>query len=238
MTEYPKVLVGVTVYEDKDYIFDEFYANVKNLSYPNYEVLIVDNSATKKYYSKLKRRGVPVVHVNRGANSRVAHAKSLNKIRDHFLAGDYEYWMSIESDLIPPVGIIERLMKHDKDTVGCMYNIGYADNTQEPPRPCLFVTVVNEETKSISTKNLNPKEGFGLFGKGVMPIHGCGIGCSLVKRHILEKIPFQYNTDVDTVMHSDVLFYMDMHNMGLQNHVDTDIFIPHFNSKWGNVKDI
>lgn len=234
----PKVLIGVTIYEDKDYIFKEFYENIKNLTYDNYELLIVDNSATKKYYSKLKRMGVPVIHVNRGANSRVAHAKSLNKIRDYLLKNDFDYWMSIESDLIPPVDIIERLMAHDKDSVGCMYNIGYPDSVAEPPRPCLFVTKVDENTKTLSTRNLSPEEGFSLFGKGVIPIHGCGIGTTLVKRHVLEKISFKYELNIDKVVHSDVLFYMDMHNLGMKAHVDTNIIVPHFNSKWSEVKDI
>lgn len=238
MTEYPKVLVATTIYEGKDYIFERFWNNLKNLTYPNYEILIVDNSKTKKYYSKLKRMGVPVVHTKRGANSREAHAKSLNKIREHVLKGGFDYWLSVESDLIPPIDIIQRLMKHDKDSVGCMYNIGYADSTTEPPRPCLFVTQVDEVAKSISTRNLTAEEGFGIFGKGVIPIHGCGIGTCLIKRHILVKIPFQFNTEVDRIMHSDVLFYMDMHNMGLKNHVDTDIIIPHFNSNWNKVKDV
>lgn len=244
MSKNPKVLVATTIYEGKDYVFDLFYNNLKKLDYDNYDILIVDNSRTKKYYSKLKRKGVPVVHVNRGLNSRVAHAKSLNKIREVFLKGDYDYWLSVESDLIPPVDIIQRLMGHDKPAVGCMYTIGYADSKSEPPRPCLFVTeqIPGEKDsfgrQQLRTRNLNPEEAYPLFGSGVMPIHGCGIGTCLIKREILEKFPFKYELNTPKVMHSDVLFYMDLHNAGIQNYVDTDVIVPHHNSNWNLVKDI
>lgn len=240
----PKVLVATTIYEGKDYIFKEFYENIKKLEYDNYDILIVDNSRTKKYYSKLKRMGVTVVHVNRGANSRIAHAKSLNKIREVFLKGDYDYWLSVESDLLPPVDIIQRLMKHDKPAVGCMYNIGYEYSKSEPPRPCLFVTepipgeVNAAGNQMLRTRNLSPEEAFPLFGSGVMPIHGCGIGTCLIKKEILEQFEFKYELNAPKVMHSDVLFYMDLHNAGIQNYVDTDIMIPHHNSDWNKVADI
>lgn len=232
----PKVLVGVVTYEGKDYVWDKFYNNIKNFSYPDFEVMIVDNSRTKKYYLKLKKRTKEdkrfhVHHVSRGDTSREAQAKSLNKIRDYALENDFDYFLSLESDLIPPRDVIERLISHNKQVVGCVYLIGYADSEAQPPRPCLF-----GHNGKDGTKNLTKEQGYGMFGTGVQPIHGCGIGVTLIHKSILQKIRFWYILD-KPVKHSDVLFFMDYHNKGYQAYVDTDMIIPHYNSKWDHVVD-
>lgn len=237
---HPKVLVGITIYEGKDYVWEKFYDNIKNFSYPNYQVLIVDNTSHKKYYQKLLKRTknnplVTVVHTERGGTSREAQARSLNIIRDECLRGGYDYFLSLESDLIPPRDIIERLISHDKPVVGCVYLIGYDYSDSQPPRPCLFGVKKNDEGGA-STFNYPPEQGFSFFGRGVVPIHGCGIGVTLISRKILERFRFWYDLN-PPIKHSDVLFYMDLHNNGIQNYVDTDMIIPHYNSAWDLVTD-
>ena len=237
----PKVLIGVVTYEGKDYIWDKFWKNLTQLSYPNFDVMIVDNSATKNYYHQLKKKKtkgfdrVTVAHVNRGQTSREAQAKSLNKIRKKALDEGYDYFLSIESDLLPPKDIIERLICHRVGVVGCIYLIGYEGSKNQPPRPCLF-GVRRDRTGLVKTFNYPPKEGFGFFGNGLQQIHGCGIGTTLIRREILEKFKFWYHLE-PPVKHSDVLFYMDLHNHGYPAYVDTDIIIPHYNSKWDDVPD-
>lgn len=236
----PKVLVGIVTYEGKSYVDGLFYDNILKLSYPNHDVMIVDNSATKKYSSKLKKRfkknkNYLVEHVNRGSNSREAQAKSLNKLREVFLAGDYDYLMLIESDLIPPRDIIERLISHQVSVVGSIYLIGYANSKEQPPRPCLF-GVKNDEVKGIHTFNYPPSEGFAFFGNGLIQVHGCGFGSTLIKRRIIEEFKFWYDLN-PPIKHSDVLFYMDLHNNGIPIYVDSNLIIPHYNSNWNEVLD-
>ncbi|WP_298752985.1 glycosyltransferase family A protein [uncultured Arcobacter sp.] len=239
-TSLPKVLVATTVYEDKDYIFDKFLDNARNLDYPNFHVLIVDNSKTRDYYKVLKKKtknmdNVTIVHVPRGKHSREGVANGLNYIRDYVINNDYDYWMSIESDLIPPKNIISRLMMHQKPIVGCMYVIGYIDNEKQPPRPCLF-QLRRQKNGELETYNLPPQEGYEYFGKGLTKVHGCGIGTALMHKFLLKKIKFWYMDS--QIKHSDVFMYMDLHNMGYDVWLDSDIIIPHYNSKWDNVKDI
>ena len=237
---FPKVLVGVVTYDKKGYMDDLFYGNIEGMSYPNFDVIIVDNSSDKKYYSKLKRRfknkkNYVVKHVSRGDTSREAQAKSLNKLREHFLAGDYDYLMLIESDLVPPKDIIERLMNHKVSVVGSVYLIGYADSKTQPPRPCLF-GVKRKEGGEAKTFNYPPSEGFAMFGKGLIQVHGCGFGSTLMKRDIIERFRFWYDLN-PPIKHSDVLFYMDMHNATIPIYVDSDMIIPHYNSDWNQVTD-
>lgn len=237
----PKVLVGITIYEGKDYVWDKFYENLRKFTYPNFEVLIVDNSSNKAYYKKLlkktkKHPNTKVVHVDRGGTSREAQARSLNYIRDYFLDNNFDYFLSLESDLLPPTDIIERLISHNKLVVGCIYLIGYAHSESQPPRPCLFGVKPNPNGGFTGTFNYPPEEGFGFFGNGVVPIHGCGIGVTLIARKILERFRFWYDLN-PPIKHSDVLFYMDLHNNGYVVYVDTDMIIPHYNSEWDLVTD-
>lgn len=228
-------------YDGKDYIWDKFYENIKNLSYPNYDILIIDNTAGREYFKLLKKRtkkesNIIVEHVLRGGTSREAQAKSLNRIREFILNNRYEYFMSIESDLIPPRDIIERLMCYKCPVVGTTYLIGYADSKTQPPRPCIFATRKGKNGRT-ETYNLKPHEGFAIFGTGLQQVHGCGLGCTLIKRSVLEKVRFWYILDPPP-KHSDVLFYMDLHNMKIPIYMDTNLIVPHYNSDWKRVKDI
>lgn len=230
----PKVLVGVVTYEGKDYIWNKFSSNLKNLSYPNHDILFVDNTKNKRYTKKINKEGFECIHVKRGETSRESQADSLNVIRKRFIDGGYDYLMLIESDLIPPKDIIERLMSHNKLVVGCIYLIGYDYSDSQPPRPCLFSARKDKNGKS---ETYNVPRGFDYFGKGLTKIHGCGFGTTLIHKNIINKFKFWYYLE-GTVKHSDVLFYMDLHNNGYSAYVDTNIIIPHFNSDWKDVKDI
>lgn len=239
MSSSNKVLIGIVTYDGKDYIWDKFWRNIQRLSYPNVDIVIVDNTPSKYYYSKLKRRvkhlkNVTVYHTKRSPTSREAMCKSLNKLREHFLEGDYSHLMMIESDLVPPVDIVERLMSHNEGVIGSIYLIGHDDMKGQPPRPCLFGI---DREKQGATKNLSPEIGFAYFGKGVVPIHGCGFGSTLFKRWVIERFMFTYDLG-KPVKHSDVMFFKDYHNSGYQAYVDTDMIIPHYPSKWDEVKDI
>ena len=233
-----KVLLSIVTYENKDYIWNEFINNINNLSYDNYDVIIVDNSKNINYYETLKTRlkdtNYIVKHVSRGDTSREAQAKSLNCIRDYFLNGDYDYLMNIESDLIPPINIIERLMSRDKLVVGGLYNIGFYNNPKEPLRPCLFG--IKKINGILKTFNIPPSDGWSFFGNGLIKIHGMGIGCVLIHKLIIQKFKFWFYLD-KVVKHSDVLFYMDLRNNGYDVFIDTDIIIPHYNTDWKYVKD-
>lgn len=236
MTEYPKVLVGITVFDGKEYIWDKFYENLKKLDYPNYDIMVVDNSASKKFYKKLLKQGVPITHIKRAETSREALADAQNVIRDKVLSEDYDYLLFVESDLLPPRDIIQRLMRHNQLSVGVMYYIGYHYNPREPPRPCLF-GLDRRADGSLGTKNLPPQEGWAFFGHGLVKIHGCGFGTTLIKRVLLEKYKFWHSLE-KPIKHSDVLWYMNLHNDGYSAYVDTDIVVPHHNSDWNKIKDI
>lgn len=230
----PRVLIGVCTYEGKDYIWPKFKENLAQLSYPNYDVMIVDNGKDNKYARRIKKECDFIVkHIPRAINSRIGHAESLNTIRDYFLANNYDYLLLVESDLLPPVDIIERLLVTGKDVIGCMYYIGHHWDEKRQPTACLFKV----DPKTGKTRRVTREEGWKMYGTGVQPIHGCGIGTTLVARSIIEQYKFWWHLS-NPPKHSDVLFFADLHNDGIQAYVNTDVIIPHYASDWDKVKDI
>ena len=72
MMEKPKVLVGCPIYDGKDYIIDRYIERIKNFTYENYDILLVDNSKTKDFAKKVKDLGVPVVKLKWMENSKLS----------------------------------------------------------------------------------------------------------------------------------------------------------------------
>ena len=244
--DYPKVLVGIVTYEGKHYIFPKCYEAVKSFSYPNYDWVIIDNSESTKYYHKLRRLDYKnVKHIKREEHSRDTLSKSQNYIRQIAVDEGYDYVLFVESDLIPPTGIIERLMAYNVPVVGSTYFIG----TGKVKLPCIFLEHkigVMKGTRLIGTipesfdrdakKVLNIKEVEDFLGTGLRQVHGCGLGTMLVRTSILKRFPFWTDERFDN-KHSDVYWYMDLSNNSIPVYVDTNIIIPHYPSKWDDVKD-
>lgn len=234
--KYPKVLVAAPTFEGKDYCLKDWIDRVKNLTYPNYDYCLIDNSDGTSYTKKLRMKGIKAYHVSRGENSRQAIANAQNFIRKKVLDEGYDYWLSVESDLLPPKDIIERLMIRNKPVIGVIYMIGFANNPSQPQRPCVFV--LDQKNGGImGTRNINPQEGMQLVGTGVQRVHGVGLGCTLIKRWLLEKFVFWHDQRFNN-KHSDVYFYMDLHNSSIPVYVDTNIIVEHRNQPWNLVKDM
>lgn len=233
---YPKVLVAAPIYDGKDYSFKKWYASILKLDYPNYDILVVDNSKGLDYTRKLRRLGLKTIHVHRGKNSREAVARATEVIRQYAIKHEYDYWLSSETDIPVPKDIIQLLMRHFKPVVGVMYEIGYPDSKNQPLRPCIFIKKVNQ-VGELYTANLNPTEGYAWFGTGLRQVHGLGLGCVLIDVSVL-KATGRFWWVESMIKHPDVFFYKDLDNLGIPAYVDTNIFLKHYNSKWDYVKDI
>ncbi len=111
----PKILVGCPQHECKEYAFQRWIDNVKALTYPNYDVMVVDNSPTLDFYNRWKY-DVLMSHidVNDGPEKRINW--SMEELRKHFIEGDYVNWLNIESDVIPPHDVIEQMLAWDQGT--------------------------------------------------------------------------------------------------------------------------
>ena len=230
----PKVLVAAPTYSGKHYIFPYWYKNVMELTYPNYGLLIVDNSSNQNYVNRLRREGYKhIMHVDRGENSRIAIARASELIRRQAERNDYDYIMFIETDLLPPKDIIERLMKHEKQVTGAVYEVGIKGSKDAPRRPLLYHKTNESGEWRIDLHS--PEDAYAMLNKGLTEVKACGFGCTLIHKSIFNKYTFKYSPK--TRLHSDMLFYWELDTDGVPVYADTDLIIPHFNQNWINVKD-
>lgn len=245
----PKVLIGVTTYKGKEYIFDRFVRNLQALDYPKHllEVIFVDNSPGFNYVNKIRRRlppGWKAFHIDRGENSRVALTRSQNYIRKYMLDRDHDYLLFVESDLLPDPQALKRLLAHNKPVVGSTYLIG----TDKIQLPCIFMGGVIVKgvpgTRQLGTwpdpetgkKKLDVQEVKDFLNTGLRKCHGCGFGVTLITRELVERFPFWVDRRLSD-KHSDVYWYMDIEQAGIDVFVDTNHMIYHEPIPWDSVKD-
>jgi len=238
MSKMPTVIVATTSYEGKHYAFERWWKAVQEFSYPNLVYLIVDNTADDGNYARKLRRitngKLKVIRAPRLKNSRDTLSYSQNVIREYVLENNYDYWMSVESDVCPPKHTVEQLMIHGKPLVGGMYEIGFTGKTGR--RYCVFITAKKEGGQN-GTRLVTPDEHNQLEKKpGLYKVHGCGIGCTLIRSDIIKKYSFWTDERFDH-KHSDVYFYMDLWNNHVPVHVDSSIICEHHNSDWSLVSD-
>jgi glycosyltransferase involved in cell wall biosynthesis len=222
----PKVLVGCPVYSGKDYIIDRFINRIKELTYENYDILLVDNSETNDFAKKIKSLGINVVKIKYDPNSKKRLVSSRNYLREYALKNGYEYFFNLECDLIPPKDVIEQLMSHNKEVVSGWYYIGSKDNV----RPCLAREWTLVDMQFTYKENIIEDLG----ENRLMKVFLGSFGCSLIHRSVLEKIKFR--TYPTLSHHDDTWFYFDCEKNKIGVYVDTDILIPHFQDyKWDEI---
>src|SRR3989344_8026379 len=116
-----KILVGCPTYEGYNYCLKEYAEQANSLTYTNYDVTLADNSPGKDYAETIKKHGLGVIKGPYSDNVYKRIVESRNLLRQKAIDEDYDYFLSLEQDVIPPKDIIERLMKHGKDIVTGIY---------------------------------------------------------------------------------------------------------------------
>jgi hypothetical protein len=90
---------------------------VRALTYPNLDVLVVDNSTDDSLMRRWQDK-VPMIHVTDAdqVHAMLRITQSMEVIRQHFLAGPYTRWFNLEIDVIPPPDAIERMIWWGRDS--------------------------------------------------------------------------------------------------------------------------
>ena len=224
----PKVLVGCPTAWMKEYCLDDYAQIVKSLTYPNYDILVVDNSPNNGYYNKIKNKGLPIIKDKyfEGAKDRIIHSRNI--LRDYILENNYDYFFSLEQDVVPPKDVIERLLKHNKNIISGVYFNFKIINNERKPTPMLWGKIDEKG-------NLQYLEEEKIFSPQLLKIAACGLGCVLIHRNILEKIKFRYEKESGF---DDVWFSKDARDNNLEIYADTSIRCLHITLREGKWKDI
>lgn len=228
---YPKLLIGVPTAEIKKYCQDRFIASIKMLTYPNKDILFVDNSPTKDNYKQLTDAGFKVIWQNPAGKEKLhILADAHEEIRQYALRGGYEYLFHHESDVFPyDIRIIENLMLHKHEVVAGLYNVMEGSDRK---LSCSLAEMTDDgrEVESIITSMIEDEIGF--ITGGLQRVFNPSLGCTLIKRSALEKFKFRYEKTERAF--PDYFMAVDLFMGGIPVYVDTAMLCEHDNIDWGS----
>lgn len=231
---HPRVLVGCPTAMVKNDSIRAYMKGLEQLTYPQFDVVIEDNSPTKDYAEKLEWLGqkfrekrpecgfrvIHSGHVSPRVRERIVHGR--NALREIFLNGKYDYFFSLEQDIVCPPDTIERLLAHGKEVVGGVYYNVVVLNGKARKVPVLM-TYPNDEYKKLGkaewAKSLEP------FGGKTIEAACIGLGCVLISRATLKKIIFRF-VENDPAF-DDMHFAIDLQKNNIACYADTSIVCEH-----------
>jgi|TARA_B100001971_G_C18219100_1_gene555905 GT2 family glycosyltransferase len=227
-----KVLVGCPTYDRFEYCLDEYAEVIKNLSYPDYDVLLVDDSKTDEYCQRIKSKGIPAVRIKYDEEPKKPIMRIVagrDRLKAEVLNKGYDYLLFIDQDVIPPKDIIEKLLRHNKKMISGIYyktaTMVYRDKKgavvkkKEAPLPMIFgyLSGVKDKMRTISAEDVKESR--------LMKIRSCGTGCLLIHRDVLEKVNFRWLEE--TGASEDTCFCTDALNAGFEIFADTSVKCKH-----------
>lgn len=225
-----KVLVGTPHSEVKNYCFDDFLSTITNLTYNKgeYDILIADNSKEKKNAKKIMKAGVQSIHIKQKQKDiRQYIADSHEALRVAALKGNYDYLVHIESDVFPPLDIIERLLSHQKQIVAAPYFIDFGSESHLMVQQIEKNGDIVRHTANIGQYDINMMDG------KLKKVHSAGLGCIAIHKSVLQRINFRYMKGME--MYPDSVFAADCNAQGFKINLDTSLLCEHRNSSWSEV---
>ena len=111
----PKVLIGCPTSYHSEYALKFYKEGIDKIDYDDYKVLIVENSDpnidNNKYFEKIKQTGLPVIKSKTMKDVRDTIVFSRNLLRAKVLEEDFDYFLSLEQDVIPPPNVIKKFLE-------------------------------------------------------------------------------------------------------------------------------
>lgn len=149
------------------------------------------------------------------------HLHQYQRGRELFLRGPYEAMLVIESDIIPPRDTLKRLAALEVDVAYGVYLFRASP-----------VVNVFERYKIPDARNIGESLTVrGLWEEakqmGVVECSGAGFGCILIRRHVLEEVPFRVEKDGVRGAHCDSYWTRDVYQRGYSMKADTQVICGH-----------
>jgi len=146
-----------------------------------------------------------------------------NQISEYALDNGYDYLFSVDSDIVLPEDALIKMLNYDKDMVSGVY-------IQRIPGT--HTIELYRARDSVSREHIPYED---IRGKGLIEVDGCGFGCLLIKRKVLETVPMPHFVYKEALDHrftysEDVYFCVQAANCGFSIWADTDIQCDHVGS--------
>ena len=190
--KFPKILIAAPQHDSKKYCWNEWKDRVQKLTYPNYDVFLAENSADDSFYKEIKEAGFKSKRVGmdfEGVLKRTTVAHEACRL--YALDNKYDYMLHLETDVIPPFNVIERLLWSCKKVISANYDIFHGKSrkamiqTNEP---------LDRTYRAYRTVPFIEHEEPLFFDGTVKQIYHAGIGCILIHKSVLNMIPFRFNS--------------------------------------------
>jgi len=225
----PKILVGAPHWDLKDYLLERYAKRIKEFDYPNYDILIADNSKDPGHVEVFKKLDLPVIWTGGGMTARERVRDSRNAIRDRVLEGDYDFVFFYDTDIIAPKNILLELLQWGKKVIGGWYYVGI---------PLYARPVVTRNWQTVVANN-EDHDRMGLYKEmaknRLMKSFLGAMGVQLIHRDILERFKFVILPEMDWF--ADSFFFYALERNGIQAYTDTEMLCPHYQTDWAKVKD-
>jgi len=230
----PKILIGIPTYSGKAYCESEFFERVLEISYlkKDFAVLIVDNTRDGGEYAAHLKATYPEFKVLHFESNDVVYKRlfmSHEEIRLQALKMNVNYLLHLESDVIPPKDIIQRLLLARKSIVSPLYHLSLSANRHLVQRNRQWGMAFSDKYSwgyAYGHANSSYVDGT------IKRIQTSGIGCILIHKSVLTAVPFRYRENVDSA--PDSAYAKDLLLAGYENFCDTGTVVKHLNSEdWG-----
>lgn len=238
MKNFPKVLVACPTSAAKNYTAEEWIVNANKFYYPNYNIVMVDNTndlgvnaghlchlANKHFVPERK-----FMVIGPGFNESDSLIKKIcishQECADIAIKGGYTHLLHLESDVIAPPETIDQLIQHNLPVVGALY---YRDSGKS--RRLMAQKHIMRSPKNIIAENFLPEDDVCFIDGTLKKVASIGLGCVLINIDVLKKIKFRYVEGQEAF--PDSYFAEDCFRSNIKIMADTSLICKHNNENWG-----
>ncbi len=220
-----KILVASPTYEGMSYCDEEFLDAIKDLDYPKFDILIVDNSGSVVYFNKLKKiSGIKVIRDNTGEEKNIKRLiSSRNKILKYSVDNNYAHLLMLDSDVIIPKNTLIKLLRQNKDIVTGLYFNFFNSNKMIKCLPVCWKIPTQQEFDSFKKKltfpdsvksrndlkrHLTKQE---IESGKLQEVFNPSAGCMLLSRNAFSQLKYgQINEEHPLQTPNDDLYFFNM----------------------------
>ena len=232
-----KILIATPTSSRYRYCIHEWLERVQDIinHTPQHTIhyLLVDNSKEGDFFNEFKLQGINIIKAPRFENIRQTISHSRNLIRQKILDENYDYFFSLEQDVMPDKDILEKLLNSNKKIISAYYAkpvlVGLKDKETGIVKNAYleFALVWLPTSESNRIRRALPQQ---VKDKGIIKVGGFGVGCLLINREVLEKIKFKF--DENKKSFDDLLFCQDAEDNDYELFLYSDVHVRHLHVDW------
>ena len=144
-----------------------------------------------------------------------------NFARRYTIGGRYDALLCVEADMILPPDTLRRLVACDADVAYGLYVFRHTRHTWSA-----YIKLGDRHGRSLSQE---PEQARDLWGR-VIDVQGVGLGCTLIRRQVLEQLDFHLHPEVIQTC-CDWLLARDCVRHGFTQRCDTGLVCGHLTYK-------